>query len=61
MSWIARNECCTCYICLACQKGGIADHLTNVIMHALIDEGGLTHDEIASKLICFDADGVSTF
>jgi len=41
--------------------GGIADNLTFVIMHALLEEGGLSHEELASKLVCFGADGVSTF
>jgi len=42
-------------------EGGTTDHLTNVIMHALISEGGLIYNEIAAKLICFGADSVSTF
>jgi hypothetical protein len=40
---------------------GTADHLTESIMPALISEGGLTREEIASKLVCFGVDGVSTF
>jgi hypothetical protein len=42
-------------------ESGTSDHLTSVIMHALLDEGGLSREEIASKLVCFGADGVSTF
>jgi hypothetical protein len=40
---------------------GTTNHLTERIMLALINEGGLTREEIASKLVCFGADGVSTF
>ena len=40
---------------------GIASHLTTIIMDALINEGGLTVDDIAGKEVCFGADGVSTF
>jgi len=47
---------------LSClSDGGTADNLTNVIMHALFNEGGLTHEDIADKLFCFSVDGVSTF
>ena len=47
---------------LSCvSKSGTSVHLTSVIMYALLDEGGLSHEEIASKLICFGTDGVSTF
>jgi hypothetical protein len=47
---------------LSCvSESGTSDHLTNVIMHALLGEGGLSREEIASKLVCFGADGVSTF
>jgi hypothetical protein len=47
---------------LSCvSESGTSSHLTSVIMHALLGEGGLTHEEIASKLVCFGADGVSTF
>jgi hypothetical protein len=42
-------------------ESSTSDHLTNVIMHALLDEGGLSCEEIASKLVCFGGDGVSTF
>jgi hypothetical protein len=37
------------------------DHLTERIILALISEGGLIREEIASKLVCFGVDGVSTF
>jgi hypothetical protein len=47
---------------LSCvSKSGTSDHLTSVIMHALVGEGGLSREEIASKLVCFGVDGVSTF
>jgi hypothetical protein len=47
---------------LSCvSESGTSDHLTNVIMYVLLGEGGLSHEEIASKLVCFRADGVSTF
>jgi hypothetical protein len=47
---------------LSCvSESGTSDHLTNVIMHALLSKGGLAREEIASKLVCFGADGVSTF
>jgi hypothetical protein len=47
---------------LSCiSESGTSDHLTNIIMHALLDEGGLTREEIASKLVCFKSDGVNTF
>ncbi len=48
------------HLSLLGEDGG-TDHLTNVIMDALVDEGGLTREEIASKVVCFGADGVSTF
>jgi hypothetical protein len=38
-----------------------ANHLTKQIICALMNEGGLIQEEIASKLIYFGADGVSTF
>jgi len=41
--------------------GGIVNNLTSVIMHVLLEEGGLNHEDIASKLICFGVDGVNTF
>jgi len=40
---------------------GTANHLIEVIMHALLGGGGLTYSEIASKLVSFWANGVSTF
>jgi hypothetical protein len=40
---------------------GIADHLTERIMLALMGEGNPTREEIACKLVCFGVDGVSTF
>ena len=40
---------------------GIDNHLTERIMLALMREGSLTREEIACKLVCFGADGVSTF
>jgi hypothetical protein len=42
-------------------KSSTSDHLINVIMHVLLSEGGLAREEIACKLVCFKADGVSTF
>jgi len=60
IQWTTGNELHTYCTCHACLKGGTVDYLTNVIMHALILEGGLTHNEILAKLICFGADGVST-
>ena len=47
---------------LSCvSKDGSSDHLTQVIMNPLIVEGGLSHEEIACKLVCFGFDGVATF
>jgi hypothetical protein len=40
---------------------GIADHLSKRIMSTLMNEAGLTQEEIASKLVCFGTDRVSTF
>jgi hypothetical protein len=42
-------------------ESGTTDQLINVIMHVLLFEGGLSCEQIASKLVCFKADGVSTF
>ena len=39
---------------------GTASHLTTIIMHALTNEGDLVANGIASKVVCFEADGVST-
>ena len=41
--------------------GGCVDNLTNAIMLSLMGEGGLSAEDISSKLVCFGADGVSTF
>jgi hypothetical protein len=38
-----------------------ADALTEVIIRALMSEGGLSREEIGKKLICFGIDGVSVF
>ena len=47
---------------LSClSDGGTADILTNAIMLSLVEEGGLSREDIASKVVCFGADGVSTF
>ena len=35
--------------------------LAQIIMNAHMVEGGLTHGDIACKLICFGSDGISTF
>jgi hypothetical protein len=40
---------------------GTVDHLIEHIMLALMREGNLTREEIACKLVCFGADGMSTF
>ena len=37
------------------------DHLTKVIINPFIVERGLSHEEIACKLVCFGSDGVATF
>jgi hypothetical protein len=62
---------CVCYALMGenaafaslvlCIRSGTSDHLTSVIMRALLGEGGLSYEEIASKLVCFGVDGVSTF
>ena len=46
---------------LSSVSDGCADQLTSTIMYSLLGEGSLTRESIASKLICFGADGVSTF
>jgi len=47
---------------LSCiSESGTTDQLSEIIMHALIEEGGLTREDIARKLVCFGADGVNTF
>ena len=40
-------------------NASIASHLTIVIMDTLINERSLTTNEIASKVVCFGANGVS--
>jgi hypothetical protein len=40
---------------------GSTDHLTERIRLALMHEGNLTRKEIACKLVCFGANGMSTF
>lgn len=40
---------------------GTIDHLTNVIMQALVEEGELSHELILDKLVLFRANGVGTF
>jgi hypothetical protein len=42
-------------------ESSTSDHLTNVIMHALLNEGGLSCEQVASKLVCFGVGGGSTF
>ncbi len=47
---------------LSCvSKSSTANHLTNIIMSALLEEGGLTHKEITSKLVSFRIDAVLNF
>jgi len=47
---------------LSCiSNSGTTNHLTNVIMYSLIGEGGLTCEQIASKLVYFGANSISTF
>ena len=41
--------------------GATADFLTRIIMSALLVNIGLDPTTIASKLLCFDADGVAAF
>jgi hypothetical protein len=45
MSYLLHMSCVS--------KSGISDHLTNVIMHAFLSEGGLSREQVASKLVCF--------
>jgi len=42
-------------------EGRNTDNLTIVITQALMQQGGLTQEEIVEKLICFGVDGVSIF
>ena len=39
-------------------KSSTFDHLMNVIIYALLYEGGLSCEQVASKLVCFGVDGV---
>ena len=41
--------------------GGTVDILTNAIMLSLVEEGRLSYEDIASKLVCFGTHGISTF
>jgi hypothetical protein len=41
--------------------GATADSLTKLLVGALTVQGDLTVEEVASKLLCFGADGVATF
>jgi len=42
-------------------ESDIAVYLIDLIMNALMMEGGLTREEIARKLVYIGADGMSTF
>jgi hypothetical protein len=42
-------------------NGATSDSLTKSLMIALSVQGGLTQEEIASKFLCFGADGVAAF
>jgi hypothetical protein len=41
--------------------GATANGLTDLLMGSLHTKGGLNSDAIASKLLCFGADGISAF
>jgi hypothetical protein len=41
--------------------GSNVDNLIQFIMMSLMEYGGLTFDEIGSKLVCFGSDGVTMF
>jgi hypothetical protein len=41
--------------------GSSADNLTLMIMNSLMTQGDLKQKDLASKLVCFGVDGVSTF
>jgi hypothetical protein len=41
--------------------GGVADAVREMITSSLIVHGGLSEKQIAEKLVCFGANGVSTF
>ena len=47
--------------CVSDGDSGTADSLTDTIMFSLLGKRGLTREDIASKLVCFWADGASTF
>ena len=42
-------------------EGKGVDSLFGMIESALIEEGGLSREEIGKKLICFGADGINVF
>jgi hypothetical protein len=42
-------------------KGGNAKNITNIIMDALMNDGGLSKSDIAMKLLSFAADGMNVF
>ncbi len=42
-------------------EGGNGNNLIVVIIQAFMQQGGLIQEEIAERLICFGADGVSIF
>ena len=42
-------------------KSGKFDHLTSLIIHSLLDEGGLTNFELVCKLFSFESNRVNTF
>ncbi len=42
-------------------KGSSADNFTKVIVDSLLTYGGLSKSNLASKLVCFGANGVTTF
>ncbi len=42
-------------------NGGIVNNLTKVIMENVLQYGGLSKSNLASKLISFGVDGVSVF
>jgi hypothetical protein len=46
---------------LSIADGATANGLTELLMSSLANKGGMNDDAIASKLVYFRADGVSTF
>ncbi len=40
---------------------GSVNNLTTLILRSLVECGGLTIEETANKLVCFDSDGVAMF